>query len=159
MTTALLRISLLRDVISTHEIQALKKSNIQGHPLVALDISCYLARVVPKYTPNGARFIPTRVRYATLYYACALTHMMVFLTFLSHTKIGLTGPNACLGLYRKKWCTFHNPECCRYIATLSAGNLKPRPSATRSALIGYFGLLGLIATMRKSSFFARKVRP
>lgn len=50
-------------------------------------------------------------------------------------------------------------ERCRYIATLSAGNLKPRPSATRSALMGYFGLLGLMATIRKSSSFDRKVRP
>ena len=35
--------------------------------------------------------------------------------------------------------------------TFSTAILKPRPSATRSALIGYFGLLGLIATIRNVS--------
>lgn len=63
------------------------------------------------------------------------------------------------GLFRNKECTFHGSEHCRHMTTFSAENLKPRPSAMRSALIGYFGLLGLMATMRKSSSFDRNVRP
>ncbi len=39
-------------------------------------------------------------------------------------------------------------EFWRYITTVSAGILNPRPSETRSVLIGYFGLLGLIAAIR-----------
>ena len=66
---------------------------------------------------------------------------------------------AYLIVWRNKRRTSYGPECCRYMTTFSAGNLKPRPSDTRSALTGYFGLLGLMATMRNSSSFDRKVRP
>lgn len=70
------------------------------------------------------------------------------------------GPEAAyLGFCRNKCGTDHGSDRRRYMATLSAGNLKPRPSDTRSALTGYFGLLGLMATMRNSSSFDRKVRP
>lgn len=70
------------------------------------------------------------------------------------------GPEpAYLDFGKNKSCTLHVLELCRYIATLSAGNLKPRPSATRSALMGYFGLFGLMATIRKRSSFDRKVLP
>ena len=62
--------------------------------------------------------------------------------------IGLAGPKlhiwASSGTVHERYVS----EFCRYITTFSAGILNPRPSETRSVLIGYFGLLGLIATIR-----------
>ncbi len=66
---------------------------------------------------------------------------------------------AYLGFGRNVRGTFQPCAFRRYSTTSSTGNLKPRPSATRSTLIGYFGRLGLIAVMRKISPRARKVRP
>src|SRR5690606_38489226 len=78
----------------------------------------------------------------------------------SNTRVWPKGPEAAyLGFCRNKCGTDHGSDRRRYMATLSAGNLKPRPSDTRSALTGYFGLLGLMATMPNSSSFDRKVRP
>jgi hypothetical protein len=48
---------------------------------------------------------------------------------------------------REHFMNIQVPLFCRYITTFSAGILNPRPSETRSALIGYFGLLGLIDTI------------
>ena len=62
------------------------------------------------------------------------------------------GPEAAyLGFRRNIQGTDCSSVFRRWSATFSAENLKPRPSATRSALIGYFGRLGLIAVMRKVS--------
>lgn len=62
--------------------------------------------------------------------------------------LGLAGPKlhiwASSGTVHERYVS----EFCRYITTFSAGILNPRPSETRSVLIGYFGLLGLIATIR-----------
>jgi len=52
------------------------------------------------------------------------------------------------GLSWEHFLNVYASEFCRYIVTVSAGILNPRPSETRSVLIGYFGLLGLIATIR-----------
>ena len=59
------------------------------------------------------------------------------------------GARSCLfGLLMEHYLNPQALEFCRYMTTFSAGILNPRPSETRSVLIGYFGLLGLIATIR-----------
>ncbi len=61
------------------------------------------------------------------------------------------------------WWNIYGPTCpsafLMYSTTSSAGNLNPRPSDTRSTLIGYFGLLGFMATILNISPRALKVRP
>ena len=58
------------------------------------------------------------------------------------------GPNrperAYLDVLKNVWRTDQFSDLLRYMATSSAANLNPRPSAMRSALIGYFGRLGLM---------------
>ncbi|MFT4700694.1 MAG: hypothetical protein ACI9ND_002326 [Yoonia sp.] len=60
------------------------------------------------------------------------------------------------------WWNIYGPTCpsafLMYSTTSSAGNLNPRPSDTRSTLIGYFGLLGFMATILNISPRALKVR-
>ena len=70
------------------------------------------------------------------------------------------GPEAAyLGFWENKGCTVHASERSKYMTTFSAGILNPRPSDTRSVLIGYFGRFGLIPTIRWRSPPVWNVRP
>ena len=82
--------------------------------------------------------------------------------FISFT-INTDGPSwpeaAYLGFCQNIHGTIHSCAFCRYSTTSSAGNLNPRPSVTRSTLIGYLGRLGLSAVIRKVSPRVLNVRP
>jgi hypothetical protein len=91
---------------------------------------------------------------------------------VAHENGSVEGPHGHLKRARPSWLeaayldifgnisgTYYPPAFLRYMTTFSAGILNPRPSETRSVLIGYFGLLGLIPTIRWRSPPDRNVRP